>query len=68
MTLYEKILTFDVDAMAAFVTGLVIGTEERLLASVTAQGYNASIVSIAPEVRQAENKFMLLQEVDYGDT
>lgn len=64
MTLYEKILTFDVDAMAAFVTELVISTEERLLESVTAQGYNASIVSMAPEVRQAENKFTLLQEVD----
>lgn len=68
MTLYEKILTFDVDDMAAFVTELVMSTEQRILQSVSAQGYDASLVSLAPELRQAENKATLLQEVHDGNT
>ena len=68
MTLYEKILTFDVDEMAAFVTELVISAEQRMLQSVSAQGYDASIVSLATELRQAENKATLLQEVEDGHT
>lgn len=68
MTLYEKILTFDVDAMAEFVTELIVSTEERLLRSVSAQGVNASLVGLAPEIRVAENKATLLREVDDGDS
>ena len=68
MTLYEKILTFDVDAMAEFVTELIVNTEERLLHSVAAQGVNVSLVSLAREIRVAENKATLLQEVDDGNS
>ena len=54
--------------MAEFVTELIVNTEERLLHSVSAQGVNASLVSLAREIRVAENKATLLQEVDDGDS
>ena len=49
--------------MAEFVTELVIATEERLLKSVSEQGVDVSLVSIARELRVADNKRMLMEEV-----
>ena len=64
MTFYEKIKSYDVEELAEFIYGLCEGTEERLLESLERQGYEASLVRIAPEIQISENINMLLQEVD----
>lgn len=68
MTLYEKILTFDVEAMASFIQELIYTTEEGFLADMSKQGYDASIVRVHPDVQLASNISMLLQEVEDADS
>ena len=68
MTLYETILTYDVDAMAGHIYGLIVGTEERLLGSLSALGIDASLATLPEEIRIEQIKQDLLREVDYGDT
>ena len=63
MTLYEKILQYDVEDLAEFIYGLISGTEERCLEMLHKNGIEASFVSIAPELQIAENVMMLMQEV-----
>lgn len=64
MTLYEKILTYDVDTMAAHMYGLIVGTEERLLANLSALGIDATLCTLSEDARIALLKQDLLQEVD----
>ena len=64
MTLYEKILTFNVDDMAIFIQEIVNSTEERLLQDVSKQGYEVSLVRIHPDVQFANNLKTLLTEFD----
>lgn len=68
MTVYEKIIEYSIEELAEFIYGLVSSTEERMLADVTKQGYNASIVSIAPEKRIESIINDLLEDADDGDT
>lgn len=68
MTLYEKILTFDVDAMSEFITELICSTEDRMLESVHNQGFSVSLVRLDRELQVSSNKLMLLREVDDGDS
>lgn len=64
MTVYEQILQYDVQQMAEFIYGLITSTEEQMLASVTKQGYKASIVSKMPQQRIECIIDDLLKEVD----
>jgi hypothetical protein len=68
MTYYEKILSFDIEEMAEFIYGVIATTEEEMLASVSRQGYEVSLVRVAPALRIAENLQRLMEEVDNGDT
>ena len=68
MTLYEKILTYDVDTMAAYIFGIIDGTEERLLGNLSALGIDASLCTVSEDLRIAQIKQDLLQEVDDADT
>lgn len=68
MTLYEKILNYDIDAMAAHMYGLIVGTEERLLGELSALGVEVSLVTASEDIRIAQLKQDLLKEVDDGDT
>ena len=67
MTLFEKIQTYTIEDMAAFIYGLISGTEERCLESLHKNGIEASFVNIAPELQIAENVELLMQEV-HDDT
>lgn len=64
MTLYEQIMTYDVETMAGFIYGLVSGTEERILESLERQGVKASLIRVAPEIQMEENVQTLLREVE----
>ena len=63
MTLYDKIMTYSIEDLAAFIYGLIAETEDRLQESLQRQGVEASIVRIAPELQIADNVAMLQQEV-----
>jgi hypothetical protein len=67
MTVFEKV-TQSPDMLAAFMTGLISGTEERMLAKLDEYGIQASIVTPSDDVRTLDNLAMLLEEVDDGDT
>lgn len=64
MTLYEKILTYDIDTMAAFIYGLIAGTEERIQESLHRQGLSVSLVRVSEDLQIADNIEMLMQEVN----
>ena len=68
MTLYEKILNYDLDDMAGHIYGLIAGTEERLLGNLSALGLDVSLATASEDVRIAQIKADLLQEVDDGDS
>ena len=67
MTLHDRIKEYSAQEMAEFIYGLCEGTEERIMEQLDRQGYEVSIIRIAPEIQIAENVSMLLQEVDDGD-
>lgn len=67
MTVFEKV-TQSPDVLAAFMTGLISGTEEKMLAKLDEYGIQASIVTPSDDVRTLDNLAMLLEEVDDGDT
>jgi hypothetical protein len=62
MTKYEFLQTCSLDDMAAFVTALVEGTEDRLLGLLSQQGVDASLVRASFAIRQAQNRAMLACE------
>lgn len=64
MTLYDKIMTYDVDTMAAFIYGLIAGTEERIQESLHRQGFCVSLIRVSEDLQIADNVRMLTQEVD----
>ena len=66
MTLYEKILTYDIDTMAAFIYGLTSGTEERIRNQLAMQGVSTTTFEPCEEICIANNVKMLLEEVDDG--
>lgn len=69
MTLYEKIMTYDIDTLAAFIYGLIVETEEGMLQMLSNKGIDCSLVNLSPELRIANNVLMLSQEVpDEQDT
>ena len=67
MTVFDKV-TQSPDALAAFMTGLMKGTEERILAKLDEYGIQASLVTPSDDVRILDNLADLLQEVDDADT
>lgn len=67
MTVFEKV-TQSPDMLAAFMTGLISGTEEKMLAKLDEYGIQASIVKPSDDIRTLDNLAMLLEEVDDGDT
>lgn len=68
MTLYEKILNSDVDTVAAYFYGLIVGTEERILGNLSALGIEASLATASEDIRIAQIKQDLLKEIDDGDS
>lgn len=68
MTLYEKILTYDVDAMAAHIHDIISGTEERLLGNLSALGIDASLSTLSEDIRIAQIRYDLMREVSDGNT
>lgn len=67
MTVFDKV-TESPDTLAAFMTGLMKGTEERILAKLDEYGIQASLVTPSDDVRILDNLADLLQEVDDADT
>ena len=63
MTVYEKIVNYDLDAMAAHIFGIISGTEERLLGNLSALGIDASLSALSDDLRIAQIKQDLLCEV-----
>lgn len=63
MTVFDKV-TQSPEVLAAFMTGLMQGTEERILAKLDEYGIQASLVTPSDEVRTLDNLAMLLEEVD----
>ena len=63
MTLYDKITTYSIEDLAAFIYGLCRGTEERIQESLHRQGFDVTLVSVSKEVQIADNVAMLEQEV-----
>lgn len=68
MTRYERIMQMDIEEMAEFIYGIISTTEEEMLASVSRQGYEVSLVRAAPALRIAENLERLQEEHCNGDT
>lgn len=68
MTRYEQIMSMDVETFAAFIQGVIETTEEEMQQSVARQGYEVSLVRLAPELRLADTLRRLQEEVDDGDT
>lgn len=68
MTYYEKIISMDVDALAAFIYGVEATVEEELQRSMARQGVECTLVRQMPELRIADNVQRLLQEVEDGYT
>lgn len=63
MTTFEKI-TQSPEVLAAFITGLIDETEERILDKLDEYGIQCSIVRPALEARLANNIAMLLEVCD----
>lgn len=63
MTVFDKI-TQSPEELAAFLTGVIEGTEHKILDKLYEYGIQASLVTEAPELRTANNLLMLLEEVD----
>lgn len=69
MTLYEKIIEYDIDTLAAFIYGIVADTEEGMLKMLSNKGIECSLVNLSPDLRIANNVLLLSQEVlDEQDT
>lgn len=69
MTLYEKIIEYDIDTLAAFIYGVVAETEEGMLKMLSNKGIECSLVNLSPDLRIANNVLLLSQEVsDEQDT
>ena len=63
MTVYEKIVNYDIDTMAAHIFGIISGTEERLLGNLSALGIEAGLSTLSDDIRIAQIKQDLLREV-----
>jgi hypothetical protein len=59
-TLFEAIKNFSLTEMAEFITQLCRERDEAVLEHITAQGYDAFLVSISFEEQVEENKKLLL--------
>lgn len=68
MTRYERIMQMDIDEMAEFIYGVISTTEEEMLASLSRQGFEATLVRPAPALRIAENLERLQEDWTNGDT
>lgn len=66
MTAFDKI-TQSPESMAAFITTLVIETENRMLAKLDEYGIQASVVRPSEDVLMLDNLAMLLEEVPDGN-
>lgn len=64
MTRYEQIKSWDVDNLATFIYDIIAETEEHMLGVISALGIEASLCSLSEDVRIANIKHDLLQEVD----
>lgn len=67
MTVFDKV-TQSPEVLAAFMTGLMKGTEESILGKLDEYGIQASLVTPSEDVRTLDNLADLLQEVDDADT
>ena len=67
MIVFEKV-TQSPEVLASFITGIIKGTEEKMLAKLDEYGIQASIVSPSDEIRILDNLAMLLEEVDDADS
>lgn len=63
MTLYEEIMSYDADTLAAFIYGLIAETEEDVVAKLSMMGINISMCSLSEDVRIAMIKHDLMEEV-----
>lgn len=67
MTVFDKV-TQSPEVLAVFITGLMKGTEERILTKLDEYGIQASLVTPSDDIRTLDNLAELLQEVDDGDS
>ena len=63
MTLYEKIIAYDINTLAEFIYGIIADTEENMLKMLSNKGINCSLVNLSPDLRIANNVLLLSQEV-----
>lgn len=63
MTYFENIKEMDIDALAAFIYGLIDSTEEKIQKQLHKQGIEFDRISVAPEIQIANHKRFLNSEV-----
>lgn len=64
MNKYQKIKSYDVDALACFIYGLIAQTEDKMLGKLSALGVEVSLCSLSEDLRIAQIKRDLLEEED----
>lgn len=64
MNKYQKIKSYDVDALAGFIYGLIAQTEENILGKLSALGVDVSLCNLSEDLRIAQIKRDLLEEED----
>ena len=62
ITMYDIIMSFDVDAMAEFITELCQERDRYCLERLQEAGIDATLVQLAREIQVENNKFWLLSE------
>lgn len=64
MNRYQKIKSYDIDALAEFIYGLISQTEDNVLDKLSALGVEVSLCSLSEDIRIAQIKRDLLEEQD----
>ena len=64
MNKYQEIKSYDVDALAGFIYGLIAQTEDNILGKLSALGVEVSLCSLGEDLRIAQIKRDLLEEQD----
>lgn len=64
MNKYQEIKSYNVDALAGFIYGLIAQTEDNILGKLSALGVEVSLCSLGEDLRIAQIKRDLLEEQD----
>ena len=64
MNKYQEIKSYNVDALAGFIYGLIAQTEDNILGKLSALSVEVSLCSLGEDLRIAQIKRDLLEEQD----